>query len=151
MCRNILGFNSKMVRLQVQGKKMCCTFATVSIPKWCDYKRKGIQYGGSNQPVSIPKWCDYKTAHQMPSIANMRFNSKMVRLQALHACKHSSGVLGFNSKMVRLQAALPTCCCTPPTSFNSKMVRLQAGGLVSVNTTPTPFQFQNGAITRFRA
>jgi len=121
--------------------------------------------------VSIPKWCDCKKRCFLQRVGMHRsFNSKMVRLQVRSsefwqlgpnefqfqngaiARRHlqglRSGLICFNSKMVRLQEMRYLPSRVSGESFNSKMVRLQVYLVESVDKLPHSF---NSKMVRLQA
>ena len=140
-------FNSKMVRLQESNRSRAIFFSSVSIPKWCDCKRRNDRTAYLGSRFQFQNGAIARTRCSRPKPRTIRFNSKMVRLQVFPViltvvlvvvsipkwcdCKRKWVVPSvcrlhcFNSKMVRLQACAGCTDVPMVTRFNSKMVRLQ--------------------------
>ncbi len=79
-------------------------------------------------------------------MADIRFNSKMVRFKGLSSNQKSGSALCFNSKMVRFKVIDYQAVKNLVFCFNSKMVRFKERALKEVAGAAEKFQFQNGAI-----
>ena len=56
--REVVRFNSSMVRFGAVGYRKRKAGFAVSIPVWCDLENLGNNAYASNPAVSIPVWCD---------------------------------------------------------------------------------------------
>ena len=120
------GFNSKLVRLKVGH---LCTGGV-------DFFQFQFQTGAIKSDNT-----DIHVIRQRDS-----FNSKLVRLKGLRVPRLSRVRACFNSKLVRLKVPFGLRNWRRWTRFNSKLVRLKGSTCDSSSVLSRTFQFQTGAI-----
>ncbi len=120
------GFNSPMVRFQVEHLRTRCNSFAVSIPQWSDFKKSVRTFRSPANSVSIPQWSDFKHQGWRLSCCHACFNSPMVRFQALRPAMAVRSLSRFQFPNGPISSRILWDGFEDFISFNSPMVRFQA-------------------------